>query len=124
MHNVQSFKSLTIMQKKLQLTADTPLSALFRENHYEELRTVIESWRPFLVGDNPNVDALEMTHFGFNFTRIRQHSVYRPLALLIKHDALIPPATVLAQFLVDHTNLAQKPATVYRQLSRYCQHYG
>ncbi len=32
------------MQLKFIITADTPLSALFRENHHEELRTIIESW--------------------------------------------------------------------------------
>lgn len=29
----------------------TPLSALFRKNHYEELRKVIDFWRPYLIND-------------------------------------------------------------------------
>ena len=41
--------------------ADTPLSALFRENHHEELRTIIESWRPFLKDDETDTKALELS---------------------------------------------------------------
>ena len=37
---------------------DTPLSALFRDNHHEELRMVIDSWRPYLVDDDAAIDAL------------------------------------------------------------------
>ena len=111
------------MQKKLTMTADTPLSALFRENHHEELRTVIESWRPYLVGGDSGIDALEICHLGFDFTRIKLGRVYRDLARVICHDGLILPMTVLARYLVTHSNLAINAATAYRQLVRYCRHY-
>ena len=42
---------------------DTPLSALFRDNFHSELRKVIESWRPYLIDDDANVDALAMVPF-------------------------------------------------------------
>ena len=50
--------------------ADTPLSALFRENHHEELRKIIDSWRPYLIGDDPTIDALAMTRFEFDFDKV------------------------------------------------------
>ena len=49
---------------------DTPLSTLFRTNFHEKLRTVIESWRPYLINDDTNIDALAMTHFEFDFSNI------------------------------------------------------
>jgi len=55
---------------------DTPLSALFRENHHEELRKVIESWRPYLINDDTNIDALAMTHFEFDFSNILAKAIY------------------------------------------------
>ena len=42
------------------LTADTPLSALFRRTFHEELRQVINTWRPYLINDDKTKDALEL----------------------------------------------------------------
>ena len=58
---------------------DTPLSALFREHHHEELRQTIEAWRPYLIGDDTNIDALVMTHFEFDRKRIYSNRVYYDL---------------------------------------------
>ena len=43
---------------------DTPLSALFREHHHDELRQTIEAWRPYLIGDDTSVDTLKNEFFG------------------------------------------------------------
>ena len=51
------------------MTADTPLSALFRVHVYDKLETVINAWRPFLVNNDPTVAALQMTHFLFDHQR-------------------------------------------------------
>jgi len=40
---------------------DTPLSALFRENHHDKLKAVIESWRPYLLNDEKEREALALT---------------------------------------------------------------
>ena len=109
--------------KRSNFHAETALSELFRENHHEALKTVIESWRPYLVGGDAGVEALEICHLGFDLTRIRVGRVYRDLAVLINHDALIPPLVELARYLAAHSNLAMKPETAYRQLKRYCSIY-
>ena len=44
--------------QKFEITADTPLSALFRNEHHEMLRNIINSWRSALI-DSPKEDALE-----------------------------------------------------------------
>ena len=62
--------------------ADTPLSALFRESHHEELRQIIESWRPYLSGDDPNMDALALNSFQFDFGQTRPVCIYMDLARL------------------------------------------
>lgn len=111
------------MQRKLKITVDTPLSALFRENHHEELRTIIESWRPYMIGGDACADALEMCYLGFDFTRIPLGHIYRDLAVLINHDGLIPTISLLASYLTIHSNLSVNKNTVYRQLMRYRKLY-
>ena len=87
---------------------DTPLSDLFRENHHEELKTVIESWRPYLVDNNPSIDALKMNSFHFDFGRIIATSVYIDLGPLLNNHALKDDnMSQLANYLYLHSNLSQ-----------------
>lgn len=51
------------------LTADTPLSALFRRTFHEELRQVINTWRPYLINDDKTKDALELCRLCDDVTR-------------------------------------------------------
>ena len=99
--------------------ADTPLSALFRENHHEELRKIIESWRPYLIDDDPTTDALALTRFEFDKDRIYSNKVYRDLCGLDIAGALKVPLSQLARYLTDHSNLSHSYATLYQQLKYY-----
>lgn len=101
--------------------ADTPLSALFRENHHEELKTVIESWRPYLVDNNPTTDALAMTHFEFDKKRIYSNRVYYDLLDLDAVGALQVSLSQLAYYLADHSNLSSSYTALYQQLKHYRQ---
>ena len=99
---------------------DTPLSALFRENHHEELKTIIESWRPYLVDNNPNIDALKMNSFQFDFGRIIATSVYIDLGHLLNNHALKDDnMSQLANYLYQHSNLSNSQPTLYAQLRKY-----
>ena len=98
---------------------NTPLSALFRENHHEELRKVIESWRPYMVHDLTDMDALQLYHFEFNLAVIRPVSIYMDLVHLVNHDALRPPMSILAAYMFQHSNLSQSKNALYVQLKRY-----
>lgn len=100
-------------------TADTPLSALFRENHHEELRVVIESWRPCMIGDDPSTDALQLTHFEFDKKRIYSNKVYITLLDLEKLGALRVSLSQLARYLAEHSNLSRSYTTLYQQLKYY-----
>ena len=102
---------------------DTPLSALFRDNFYGELRKVIESWRPYLVDDDASVDALAMTHFEFDRNRIYSNKVYRDLCELDGLGALQVSLSQLARYLADHSNLSRSFATLYQQLKNYRSEY-
>ena len=97
----------------------TPLSALFRENHHEELRKVIDSWRPYLIGDDPTVDALALKDFQFVFDLFRPISVYTDITFLINKGALNPPMSVLAVYMFRHSNLSRSENALYVQLKRY-----
>ena len=110
-----------VTMKKMTLTASMPLAELFRVNFHGELRTVIESWRPYLVGDNPDTDALAMTRFEFDKKRIYSNRVYYDLLDLDALGALQVPLSLLARYLADHTNLSRSHATLYRQLKKYRQ---
>ena len=100
---------------------DTPPSALFRENFHDELRKVIESWRPFLIDDDPSINALAITHFEFDKKRIYSNRVYYDLLDLDDLGALQVPLSQLASYLADHSNLSQSYDTLYRQLKKYRQ---
>ena len=106
------------MQRKLEITADTPLSALFRNEHHEMLRNIINSWRSALI-DSPKEDALEMTTFFFDFDWIRPIEVYMDLTCLIVHDGLYTTMKVLAHYMATHSNLSKSEATLYALLKRY-----
>ena len=99
--------------------ADTPLSALFRENHHEELRKVVESWRPYLIDDDTTVDTVAMTRFEFDKDRIYSNKVYRDLCELDALGALQVPLSRLARYLAEHSNLSRSYATLYQQLKNY-----
>ena len=100
---------------------DTPLSALFRENHHKELRQIIDSWRPYLVGDDPGIDALALARFEFDRKQIYSNRVYYDLLDLDAFGALQVSLSDLAHYLADHSNLSSSYATLYRLLKKYRQ---
>ena len=100
---------------------DTPLSTLFRKNFHCELRNVVESWRPYLIGDDPGVDALAMTHFEFDRKRIYSNRVYYDLLDLDALGALQVSLSQLACYLADHSNLSSSYTALYQQLKHYRQ---
>lgn len=104
---------------KVLLTADTPLSALFRENHYRELSAAIESWLPYLTCKAPGLPPLAMSRFEFDKDRIYSNKVYRDLCELDSIGALRVPLSRLAQYLAAHSNLSRSYASLYQQLKRY-----
>ena len=99
--------------------ADTPLSVLFRESHHEELRQIIESWRPYLKDNETDTKALELSRFQFDKDRIYSNKVYRDLCGLDFQGALQVSLSQLARYLADHSNLSRSYATLYQQLKNY-----
>ena len=100
--------------------ADTPLSALFRENHHEELRKIINSWRPYLIGDDPSIDALALAHFEFDFDKVIATHIYIDLGrLLYVHALKDDNMSQLAKYLYQHSNLSNSESTLYVQLRKY-----
>ena len=98
---------------------NTPLSALFRENHHDKLKAVIESWRPYLLNDEKEREALALTSFVFDMEKIRPVSIYMDLAHLVNHDALRLPMSVLAAYMFQHSNMSRSQNALYVQLKRY-----
>jgi hypothetical protein len=97
------------------------LSSLFRKTRHEELRKIIESWRPYLIGDNTTVDALAITHFEFDKKRIYSNRVYYDLLDLDALGALQVSLSQLASYLADHSNLSSGYTALYQQLKHYRQ---
>ena len=102
------------------LDADTPLSALFRENHHEDLRRIIDTWRPYLIGDDPSIDALALAHFEFDFDKVIATHIYIDLGrLLYVHALKDDNMSQLAKYLYQHSNLSNSESTLYVQLRKY-----
>ena len=103
---------------KIDLSPDTPLSYLFRRSFYEDLRQVIDSWRPFLIDNDPLVDPLQISQFHFNKKRITARQVYIDLISLKECGALRPSMKTLADYLFEHTNLSKSADALYQLLTR------
>ena len=99
------------------LTADTPLSALFRRTFHEELRQVINTWRPYLINDDKTKDALELCRFDIDKKNLTARRVYWDLVELIECGALRPSLQTLADYLFDHSNLSRTASTLYQLLA-------
>ena len=100
--------------------AETPLSALLRENHHEELRKIIDSWRPYLIGDDPDIDALALAHFKFDFDKVIATHIYIDIGRLLYDHALKDDnMSLLAKYLFQHSNLRNSQSTLYVQLRKY-----
>ena len=99
------------------ITADTPLSALFRRTFHEELRQVINTWRPYLINDDKTKDALELCRFDFDKKCLTARRVYWDLVELIECGALRPSLQTLADYLFDHSNLSRTASTLYQLLA-------
>ena len=104
--------------KKFELNADTPLSALFRQEYHGMLRGIIESWLPAMV-DAPHDDVLNLSTFTFDFDKIRPAEIYLDLVKLILHDALWPTMLQLANYMSTHSNLSRSESTLYGLLKKY-----
>ena len=104
---------------KLIISPDTLLSDLFRRTFYEDLRQVINSWRPFLIDNDPSVDALQISRFDFNKKRITARRVYMDLISLIERGALRPSMQTLADYLFERTNLSKSADALYQLMARY-----
>ncbi|MBR4729761.1 MAG: hypothetical protein IK075_05820 [Prevotella sp.] len=100
-------------------TGGTPLSMLFREECHEELKTVMESWRPYLKDVEPEKDALCLSTFHFDLDQMQPSTVYIDFARLICHGALIVPMSNLAAYMFSHSNLSKSKNALYVQLKRY-----
>lgn len=112
------FHKTFITMKKTVFTADSPLSALFRRTFHDELRQVIDSWRPVLIDSQRDVDALDMCRFYFDHQRITSKQVYMQLIELMEHGALRPSMRTLADYLFQHSNLSRSPKALYEMLGR------
>ena len=114
--NVQKVPKATA---KEEFNDDTPLSALFRDNHYDELKEIINSWLPFLTNVSDIKDPLSITSFQFVFGEFHPANVYLDLVHLVNLDALKTPLSVLADYLFTHSNLSVSRNSIYVQLKRY-----
>ena len=113
------FSNIIFMKHRDLIVKDTSLSALFRPSFHQELRQVINSWRPFLIGCPPDVDALDLSWFAFDFSRIQVMNVLIDLGRHLCHHPLVDDnMRTLAIYLVDHTNLSCSMPTLYAQLRK------
>lgn len=103
---------------KYHFPAGTPLSALFRMEYHQEVAAMIESWRPFMIDDDPTVDALKLNRFRFDKQRLRAKDVYLNLLKLVNKNALNVSMGCLACYLSEHSDLSVSYSSLYQLLRR------
>jgi len=79
---------------------------------------MIDSWRPFLIDDDPTVEALKLNYFKFDRQRLRAKDVYLDLLAIVNKNGLKTPMGLLAQYLSTHSNLSVSYSSLYLQLRR------
>ena len=110
--------------KKVIITADTPLSALFHDKSHEQLRGAINDWRSYLIGDKPT-DELQISYFEFDFSmhEFGPCAVYHDLAWMVINCPLVVPLSELARYMAEHSNLQAKASSIYRLINSYLKQY-
>jgi hypothetical protein len=111
------------MNIKIEITNDTKLLKLFHENYHNKLRNLIDSWRPYLLNNEPNVDALALPRFEFDKKLINSKTVYFGLLDLVSQGALKVSLSQLARFLYEHSNLSKNYQALYQQMKNYHQEW-
>lgn len=107
--------------KKIHITADTPLSALFVEGCQEEFLKDIQYLRDFTTSDDPTVDNEHLCYFDFDFDdpKFGPCKVYQKLANMISRFNLIGSQAEFCRYMAHHSNLHASDASIYRSINKY-----
>ena len=107
--------------KKITISADTPLSALFVEGCQEKFLKDIQYLRDFTTSDDPTVDNEHLCYFDFDFDdpKFGPCKVYQKLANMISRFHLIVSLAELCRYMADHSNLHASAASIYRMINMY-----
>ena len=111
--------------KKIILSADTPLSALFHDSCHDMLRSAINDLRSYLIADDATVDALMLNRFEFDFSKSEfgPCNLYRQLTWMVINLPLIVPLSVFAKYVSEHSNLQAKADSIRRMIDEYSSDY-
>ena len=107
--------------KKINISADTPLSALFAEGCQDVFLKEIQYLRDFTTSDDPTVDNEHLCYFEFHFDnpKFGPCKVYQKLANIISRFHLIVSQAELCRLMADHSNLHASVASLYRMINMY-----
>ena len=107
--------------KKLNITADTPLSALCVEGCQDVFLKEIQYLRDFTTSDDPTVDNKHLCYFEFDFDnpKFGPCKVYQKLANMISRFHLIVSQAEFCRYMADHSNLRASAASIYRSINKY-----
>ena len=111
--------------KKIHISADTPLSALFHASCHDILRSAIDDLRSYLIADDATVDALTMNRFEFDFNKsdFGPCELYRRLTWMVINCPLCVPLSVFAKYMAEHSNLQAKADSIRRMIDEYSSDY-
>lgn len=107
--------------KKLNISADTPLSALFHEGCHAQLVNDIKYLCGFLIDCQSDVDVLKVSRFDFDFSSPKFHpcKVYQKLANMVNRHLLIVSHRALSRYMAEHSNLHASAESIYRSIYKY-----
>ena len=107
--------------KKLNISADTPLSALFHDGCHAQLVNDIKYLCNFLIDCQSDVDVLKVSRFDFDFSspKFRPCKVYQKLANMVNRHLLIVSHRELSRYMAEHSNLHASAESIYRSIYKY-----
>jgi len=107
--------------KKLNISADTPLSALFHDGCHDQQKNDIKYLCNFLIDCQSDVDVLKVSRFDFDFNspKFRPCKVYQKLANMVNRHLLIVSHRELSRYMAEHSNLHASAESIYRSIYKY-----
>ena len=113
--------------KKLNISADTPLSALFHDGCHDQLVNDIKYLCDFLIDCQSDVDVLKVSRFDlvsrfdfdFSSPKFRPCKVYQKLANMVNRHLLIVSHRELSRYMAEHSNLHASAESIYRSIYKY-----
>lgn len=104
---------------KLNIDQNLPVSVLFDKRYHDQVKEVVDKWRPGLINDDPSIETLELSSFEFDRSKIYFYSVIMDIMQLRKLGYSSLSIAAVARYFSACSNLSSSYATLYSRMRSY-----